>query len=140
MPIGDFTEPPTAEGVDAIVAGFGITSTTNSAELASKLQWIRLPFVETDFCASFYYNYTMNTASAINITSTQLCVQGRENSDACSGDSGGPLMSEATAENGERHILYGLVSFGPRRCGLSNFPSVYARVSSYMEWIMRNIE
>lgn len=83
LPVGDYVEPSIAAGNNAIVAGFGITNMLNQIDQSTKLQWIRLPFVETDFCASFYYNYTMNTPSAINITSSQLCVQGRENSDAC---------------------------------------------------------
>lgn len=48
-------------------------------------------------------------------------------------------MSEGDLGN-DRYILYGLVSFGPRTCGLSNFPGVYTRVSSYMEFILRNID
>jgi secreted trypsin-like serine protease len=52
---------------------------------------------------------------------------------------GGPLMNEAELGN-DKFILLGLVSFGPRQCGLSNFPGVYTRVSSYMEWILKNIE
>lgn len=138
LPVGDYKENSTSEGDNAIVAGFGITSSSSPIDQATRLQWIRLPFVDIDFCASFYYNYTMNTSSMINITNSQLCVQGRVNGDACSGDSGGPLMTDSNSS--ERYVLYGLVSFGPRRCGLSNFPSVYTRVSSYMEWIIKNIE
>lgn len=140
LPIGDYQERLIAEGDNAIVAGFGITNSSNPIDQAPRLQWIRLPFVDTDFCASFYYNYTMNTSSMVNITNSQLCVQGRENGDVCSGDSGGPLMSDANSGDSERYVLYGLVSFGPRRCGLSNFPSVYTRVSSYIEWIVKNME
>lgn len=92
------------------------------------------------------------------ISNSQLCIQGRENGDACAGedfdicisihsnsnslrtgDSGGPLMSEA--ELGEdKFILLGLVSFGPRSCGISNFPGVYTRISSYMDWVLKNIQ
>lgn len=56
------------------------------------------------------------------------------------GDSGGPLMSEGLAGLTERFTLIGLVSFGPRTCGVSNFPGVYTRISSYASWIMDNIE
>lgn len=48
-------------------------------------------------------------------------------------------MNEAELGN-DKFILLGLVSFGPRQCGLSNFPGVYTRISSYMEWILKNIE
>lgn len=76
----------------------------------------------------------------VNISSSQICVQGREDGDSCSGDSGGPLMSDVMADSDDPYILLGLVSFGPRRCGIANFPSVYARVSTYMEWITNNME
>lgn len=58
--------------------------------------------------------------------------------DACQGDSGGPLMSEGSVGL-ERYTLLGLVSFGPRTCGVSNFPGVYTRITSYIDWIMNNI-
>jgi len=48
-------------------------------------------------------------------------------------------MSEGVP-GAERYTLLGLVSFGPRTCGVSNFPGVYTRVSAYMDWIMDNME
>lgn len=59
--------------------------------------------------------------------------------DACQGDSGGPLMNGGVTGQ-ERYTLLGLVSFGPRTCGVSNFPGVYTRISSYMDWIMDNMQ
>lgn len=74
------------------------------------------------------------------MSENQMCVQGRENMDACQGDSGGPLMSEGAAGITERFTLIGLVSFGPRTCGVSNFPGVYTRISSYVSWIIDNMD
>lgn len=48
-------------------------------------------------------------------------------------------MNEAELGN-DKFTLLGLVSFGPKQCGLANFPGVYTRVSSYMEWILKNLE
>lgn len=59
--------------------------------------------------------------------------------DACQGDSGGPLMNGGVTGQ-ERYTLLGLVSFGPRTCGVSNFPGVYTRISAYMNWIMDNMQ
>jgi secreted trypsin-like serine protease len=101
------------------------------------MKWIRLPFVETAACASFYANYSQTLGTRILISNFQLCMQGKENVDSCQGDSGGPLMSDV--EN-ERSVLLGIVSFGPRSCGLANFPGVYTKVSSYLEWILQNIQ
>lgn len=46
---------------------------------------------------------------------------------ACSGDSGGPLT-----QNGE---LVGIVSWGVVPCGIVGAPSVYVRVSAFVDWI-----
>lgn len=56
--------------------------------------------------------------------------------DACQGDSGGPLMSE---RSDSKFTLVGLVSFGPRACGISNFPGVYTKVESFTSWILQYI-
>lgn len=46
---------------------------------------------------------------------------------ACSGDSGGPLIQGNT--------LVGVVSWGLFPCGGQNAPSVFVRVSAYIDWI-----
>lgn len=54
------------------------------------------------------------------------------------GDSGGPLMREDKQTG--RYILIGLVSFGPRTCGISSFPGVYSRTSSHLDWILNKMQ
>lgn len=39
----------------------------------------------------------------------------------------------------ERNTLIGIVSFGPRTCGVSSFPGVYVRVAAYLDWILHNM-
>ncbi|XP_036337603.1 lectizyme-like [Rhagoletis pomonella] len=53
---------------------------------------------------------------------------------ACSGDSGGPLAKEI---NGAPSELIGIVSWGYTPCGVYNLPSVYTRVSAYIDWIAK---
>ncbi|XP_055586951.1 CLIP domain-containing serine protease B9-like [Uranotaenia lowii] len=125
-------------GKTGIIAGWG--STSNRSNIPSpNLQYLRLPIVDTTQCASSYARYSLNSRVPIIVSRNQMCVQGQENRDACQGDSGGPLMNEALSSR-DRFVLLGLVSFGPRTCGVSNFPGVYTRISSYIGWIMQQIE
>jgi secreted trypsin-like serine protease len=53
------------------------------------------------------------------------------------GDSGGPLVQELP--DGSRELI-GIVSWGVIPCGQSNAPSVYTRVSAYVDWINDNAQ
>ncbi|XP_068144637.1 lectizyme [Drosophila tropicalis] len=65
-----------------------------------------------------------------NICSASL----QQSISACNGDSGGPLVVEF--ENAASELI-GVVSWGYIPCGLANFPSVYTKVSSYVDWISK---
>ncbi|XP_046975643.1 phenoloxidase-activating factor 1-like [Vanessa cardui] len=60
---------------------------------------------------------------------------GTNSSDACRGDSGGPLMAQFKNLNCS-YSIEGVVSYGPR-CGQS--VGVYTRVSYYLDWIVENV-
>ncbi|XP_059611758.1 serine protease easter-like [Phlebotomus argentipes] len=138
LPSGQYADVLQNEGTRAIIAGWGsMTAASNTP--SPMLQWVRLPIVGNTGCAEAYQRFSANSRTPIIVSQSQMCVQGRENMDACQGDSGGPLMSEGIPGS-ERYILLGLVSFGPRTCGVSNFPGVYTRISSYIDWIMENIQ
>ncbi|KAL5276505.1 hypothetical protein ACFFRR_001996 [Megaselia abdita] len=51
--------------------------------------------------------------------------------DACNGDSGGPLVCDKK--------LVGVVSTG-YQCALEGFPGIYANVSFYRPWILKNLQ
>jgi len=51
------------------------------------------------------------------------------------GDSGGPLV----CLEGDRWVLYGAVSWGSRQCAESNKPTIYNRVSAYINWVNETI-
>ncbi|XP_023931336.1 coagulation factor IX [Lingula anatina] len=66
--------------------------------------------------------------SANRIFDTHICI-GYGYQSACHGDSGGPLVCKV----GSRYTLAGVTSWGPQGC--QGQPSVYTRVSSYIDWI-----
>jgi len=82
---------------------------------------------------------TCNRSFGYAITKNMICAGGmvQDGRDACSGDSGGPLMLQ-DYEDG--HIVQiGIVSFG-NDCALKNFPGVYTRLSKYYHWILNHID
>ncbi|XP_042211831.1 venom protease-like [Homarus americanus] len=64
-----------------------------------------------------------------------LCA-GDANVDSCSGDSGGPLNYRLS--NGKYSVV-GVISFGVG-CARPEFPGVYTRVSSFLDWILKNVQ
>ena len=57
------------------------------------------------------------------------------------GDSGAPLLlldapgGEIVAGLPELDHVVGIVSFGPKKCGMLGKPGVYTRLSSFLDWI-----
>ncbi|XP_046409252.1 uncharacterized protein LOC124174198 [Ischnura elegans] len=67
------------------------------------------------------------------IDSTMICagiLKGGK--DTCQGDSGGPLQSTNSWKC--QYYVWGITSFG-KVCAFANSPSIYTRVSAYVEWI-----
>ncbi|XP_011178243.1 transmembrane protease serine 12 [Zeugodacus cucurbitae] len=67
---------------------------------------------------------------------SQICAKDYErNRDTCQGDSGGPLQLNLMRKNRKhfRYYLIGMTSYGTF-CR-SEYPGVYTRISSYIEWI-----
>jgi secreted trypsin-like serine protease len=85
-------------------------------------------------CQAKYDNFLLGRAATVRISSAMLCA-GNEKSDACAGDSGGPMLWTED----RRWTVGGIVSFGPSSCG-NTAPGVYTRVDRYLNWIRQVVE
>lgn len=82
-----------------------------------RLQAASVDVVSLDRCRQAY-NW--------NFSEKDLLCAARENTDACWGDSGGPLLWKGG--------IVGIVSFGGVECADPNFPTAYAKVPGWVEW------
>ncbi|XP_007128431.1 chymotrypsin-like elastase family member 2A [Physeter macrocephalus] len=72
------------------------------------------------------------------VKTNMICVGGDGVISSCNGDSGGPLNCQAA--NGQWQV-HGVVSFGSSLgCNYYHKPSVFTRVSNYIDWINSVIE
>ncbi|XP_066157983.1 venom protease-like [Euwallacea fornicatus] len=127
LPVAEINDDLT--GKFAIVAGWG---TTEEDLFSSVLLKASIPVLPERTCSEIYQRY-------LPVTSDQICAGGYKGRDSCAGDSGGPLMYTGLIEGSPRYIQYGIVSYGPRKCGSEGKPGVYTRVKSYLLWILDNI-
>ncbi|XP_014669797.1 PREDICTED: trypsin-7-like [Priapulus caudatus] len=106
-------------GEDAMVSGWG--SVREGGYISNILQAVQVPVITNALCKKQY--------GSSSITDDMLCAGYPEGGkDACQGDSGGPMISK----NGGQQI--GVVSWG-RGCARPGYAGVYARVSTFYEWI-----
>lgn len=112
------------------IAGWG---TTERGYTSSILLKASIPRFELSRCKNIYRSY--------KLAERQICAGGDNKTDTCKADSGGPLQYPLNFEDqGPKTILFGIISFGLSTCGRSDLPSVYTNVSSYMTWILDNLE
>uniref|UniRef100_A0A1I8PAU9 Peptidase S1 domain-containing protein n=1 Tax=Stomoxys calcitrans TaxID=35570 RepID=A0A1I8PAU9_STOCA len=84
--------------------------------------------------------YVANENCTLSVDESHLCAGGRFREDTCSGDSGGGIFRLHHLELFQAPFIWiieGIVSYG-RGCGLEE-PSVYTRVTSFMDWIQQNV-
>ncbi|XP_056148411.1 tissue-type plasminogen activator-like [Lampris incognitus] len=110
-------------GVECVVAGYGKES--NRAWHYSKLlKQTKVSLLSQTKCSSISHY-----GSAL--TKNMFCAASPTwSTDACHGDSGGPLMCEVSG----RMFVFGVVSWG-EGCAQRNRPGVYTRVTNYNSWI-----
>jgi len=100
---------------------------------AEKLQYVSLTLMTNEKCREFW-------TPLEEITENMTCA-GFEKS-GCQGDSGGPLViprSSMPIPIAHTAVIYGVVSHG-QKCGNSQYPGVYTRVSKFLPWIQSFLE
>ncbi|NXX09206.1 UROK protein, partial [Larus smithsonianus] len=91
---------------------------------AQRLMSATVNLISQTKCKYEYYD-------SVRVTDNMVCAGDPTwMTDACKGDSGGPMVCE---HNG-RMTLYGIVSWGDG-CAKENKPGVYTRVTRYLNWI-----
>ncbi|CAJ1963777.1 unnamed protein product [Cylindrotheca closterium] len=107
------------DGQMLTVVGNG--DTREDGNQSDELLQVDVPAVNTDVCNGPYEG---------DIVDEVMFCAGGGSQDSCQGDSGGPIV----VQSGSTHTQVGVVSWGIG-CAPKDFPGVYARVSSAMNFI-----
>ncbi|XP_005864177.2 PREDICTED: mastin-like, partial [Myotis brandtii] len=123
--IGLISLPPASSaflpGTRCWVTGWGDIASEEPLPTPHNLQEAEVPIVANEICQWQYRDV---------IQDDMLCA-GSKGRGTCNGDSGGPLVCKWR----ETWVQVGVVSWGPEYC-LPNFPTVYARVTSFLPWML----
>lgn len=97
------------------------------------LQQVQVPIISQSSCQRMYQT---DPTEQVDIKYDMICAGYQEGGkDSCQGDSGGPLVCQMV--NGT-WVQAGVVSFG-HGCAAQNKPGVYARLTSYSDFISNTI-
>jgi len=140
IPFANATVP---DGTPLVLTGWGWTTEipieTNGVVTHPRLKSPKLleavltkvPAATCNNNRNYRYESTQADGGDWTLGAGQICALGKHNQDACTGDSGGPVVSYGDGPP----RLVGLVSFGPG-CGLDDTPGVYVDVAYYRGWIV----
>ncbi|XP_017111706.2 brachyurin [Drosophila elegans] len=108
--------------VPAIASGWGRIN-DESAALSNTLRYV-VRFVESNEDCRFSYS---------NIQQSNICMDTTSGKSTCHGDSGGPLVFEDPTLHTD--VLIGITSYGKKSGCTKGYPSVFTRVTAYLDWI-----
>lgn len=142
------------------IAGWGYTE-DNPNSNSDVLKQASLPFITNDQCIELFEELKTKTRSfSFDITEGHMvrliafkskprddfffhikCAGGHNKTDACSGDSGGPLTAPALNERDNyKFFQQGIITQGVSCSSTAVSPGIYTRVFHYMKWILDNLE
>ena len=111
----------------AIISGWGKVAAKPSSGNSPTLQHVVIPIVD---------DKNIRCRQYIADKSRQVCAGYDSLSiDACSGDSGAPLLVTEHDDYDEYFVAAGIVSYGNSQCDASLSSGIYTRISFYLEWI-----
>jgi len=104
--------------------GWGSISSTSTPVFPGKLQVVDMPIINNDVCQKAL------GGQGYKLHKTNLCTGPLTGGTSiCQADSGGPLI--------QNNKIIGIVSWGKTPCGQPNSPSVFVRVSAFIDWIKK---
>ncbi|XP_037071092.1 proclotting enzyme-like [Pollicipes pollicipes] len=124
-------------GQDAEIAGWGVLEF--GGQPSDLLQEVLLCVVNETACENAYRQTAQfEWIFPGGFQGTKICASSGDDKprDACRGDSGGPLMVQLPDGS---YQLIGIISTGVG-CGNANFPGIYTKVSSYIDWILDSLD
>uniref|UniRef100_A0A1L8DQE9 CLIP domain-containing serine protease n=2 Tax=Nyssomyia neivai TaxID=330878 RepID=A0A1L8DQE9_9DIPT len=132
LPFAEQFTTNTFEGKSLHISGWGTIGGGSPSNIKVNTQFVG---VSNEKCNQIYSS--QNT----DVGQEQLCAAPKENNpvDSCKGDSGGPLMTQDPKSNKGNWYAVGILSFGAR-CGQTDGPDVFTRVSEYPDWISQTVK
>lgn len=117
----------------ATLYGWGNKSMTAIPCFPSQLQATDMPILDMELCEGVLGEIGMC------LHETNLCTGPLDGGNTiCTADSGGPLVQRSIYFG--KSTLVGIVSWGKMPCGQPNAPSVFVKVSSFVDWIRSTIK
>uniref|UniRef100_A0A182J1H5 Uncharacterized protein n=1 Tax=Anopheles atroparvus TaxID=41427 RepID=A0A182J1H5_ANOAO len=116
----------TFAGLSGTVSGFGRTS-DSSTGTSNFVRYASNPILSNNDCLTYW--------TPIYLGAENICMSGAGGRSPCFGDSGGPLTVSIVPQG---RLLVGLVSFGDAAGCTVGIPSVYARITYFLQWILDN--
>ncbi|GBP41780.1 Transmembrane protease serine 3 [Eumeta japonica] len=111
----------------AIASGFGLTSDMGSIDTEQFLSHVTLQVISNSLCRWAFPGVVQDS---------HICTSGLGGVGACGGDSGGPLFTTSN----DRTVLIGVTSFGSALGCSAGLPTVYTRITSYIDFIQQHLE
>lgn len=113
-------------GLWARAAGYGRYSDVTNPTTNTVVRNVIVPVITLEECRRVYGNVILDS---------NMCTNGYGGVGICQGDSGGPL----TVISQRQDILIGISSFVARDGCQLGHPSVFARISSFVDWINHHL-